>query len=310
MFVYNSNPAVIAPNQNLVIKGLAREDLFTVVLEHFITDTARYADYVFPATSQLEHWDLMTSWGQTYINLNQPVMDPVGAAKPNTEFFRLLAKEMKLSESYLYESDLDIIKKTLVSNHPYMKGITYDYLIKHGWARLQLPDPWMPFVEGGFGTASGKCEFYSTMLEQQGLPPMPDYHPEIKSAGDLTDYPLRLLTVKSTSYFLNTSHANVGHLQKKEGEPYLDINVTDADQRGISDGDELSVFNQLGKVIIKAKVSDRVGEGVVCMPQGYWPSLMKGGSSSNALTNDTFTDMGEGAAFHETSVEVMKDGTA
>jgi anaerobic selenocysteine-containing dehydrogenase len=310
MFVYNSNPAVIAPNQNLVIRGLAREDLFTVVLEHFITDTARYADYVFPATSQLEHWDLMTSWGQTYVNLNQPVIDPVETAKPNTEFFRLLAKEMKFSESYFYESDLDIIKKTLVSDHPYMKDITFDYLVNHGWARLRLPDPWMPFVEGGFGTTSGKCEFYSTTLEQQGLPPIPDYHPEIKSAGDLSEYPLRLLTVKSTSHFLNTSHANVDHLQSKEGEPYLDINVTDAEQRGISDGDELSVFNQLGKVLIRAKVSDRVGAGVVCMPQGYWSSLMKGGSSANALTNDSFTDMGEGAAFHETYVEVAKARTA
>jgi anaerobic selenocysteine-containing dehydrogenase len=310
IFVYNSNPAVIAPNQNLVIKGLAREDLFTVVLEHFITDTARYADYVFPATSQLEHWDLMTSWGQTYINLNQPVIDPVGEAKPNTEFFRLLAKEMNFSESYLYESDIDIIKKTLVSNHPYMQGITFDYLKKHGWAKLRLPDPWMPFVKGSFGTPSGKCEFYSSSLQQQGLPPMPDFQPAIKSAGDLTDYPLRLLTVKSTSYFLNTSHANVGHLQTKEGEPYLDINVTDAEKRGISDGDELIVFNQLGKVLIKAKVSNRVGAGVVCMPQGYWSSLMKGGSSANALTTDSFTDMGEGAAFHETNVEVAKAGTA
>ena len=310
MFVYNSNPAVIAPNQNLVIKGLAREDLFTVVLEHFITDTARYADYVFPATSQLEHWDLMTSWGQTYINLNQPVIDPVGEAKPNTELFRLLAKEMNFSESYLYESDIDIIKKTLVSNHPYMQGITFDYLKKHGWAKLRLPDPWMPFVKGSFGTPSGKCEFYSSSLQQQGLPPMPDFQPAIKSAGDLTDYPFRLLTVKSTSFFLNTSHANVGHLQTKEGEPYLDINATDAEKRGISDGDELIVLNQLGKVLIKAKVSNRVGAGVVCMPQGYWSSLMKGGSSANALTTDSFTDMGEGAAFHETNVEVAKAGTA
>ena len=306
LFVYNSNPAVIAPNQNLVIKGLEREDLLTVVLEHFITDTARYADYVFPATSQLEHWDLMNSWGQTYVNINEPAIDPVGESKSNTEFFRLLAKEMGFSESYLFESDLDIIRNTLDSDHEYLKGIDLDYLKKHGWARLNLPQPWIPFAEGNFGTPSGKCEFYSTALEKEGLSPLPEYHAVDYSAEELAKYPLQLLTVKSTGNFLNSSHANVDRLLKKEGEPLLDIHASDAASRGISDGDGLKVKSQHGALLIKAKVTERVRPGVVCMPQGFWSSLVKGGSSANALTSDAFTDMGNGAAFHETKVEVER----
>ena len=302
LFVYNSNPAVIAPNQNLVIKGLAREDLMTVVLEHFITDTARYADYIFPATSQFEHWDLMDSWGQTYLNLNQPVIPPVGKAKPNTEFFRLLAKEMNFKEEYLYESDLAIIKKTLDSDHEYMKGITFDSLKKSGWAKLNLPNPWMPHAEGNFGTSSGKCEFWSASLN----PPLPEYHPKKYSDDELVRYPLQLLTIKSTKNFLNSSHANVDHLLKKEGKPFLDIHQLDAKARSITDGDEVKVYNQNGEVIITARIREKVRQGVVCMPQGFWASLMKGGSSANALTDDLLTDMGNGAALQEARVEVMK----
>jgi anaerobic selenocysteine-containing dehydrogenase len=306
LFVYNSNPAVIAPNQNLVVKGLKREDLLTVVLEHFMTDTARYADYVFPATSQLEHWDILTSWGQTYVNLNQPVIPPLGEAKPNTEFFRLLARKMGIEETYMYESDLDIIKQILDTDHEYMQGISFESLMKTGWASLQLPDHWMPHEKGNFGTPSGKCEFYSAGMKEMGMSPMPEYHARQFSDEELKSYPLQLLTVKSTGNFLNSSHANVKHLIKKEGRPYLDIHSNDARVRNISDGDELSVFNKNGEVIINARLRDKVREGVVCMPQGFWSSLVKGGSSANALTDDLLTDIGEGAAFHETRVEIVK----
>jgi len=306
LFVYNSNPAVIAPNQNLVNKGLEREDLFTVVLEHFLTDTARYADYIFPATTQLEHWDLMTSWGQNYINLNQPAIEPLGQAKPNTEFFRLLAKEMGITENYLFQSDLDIIRETLKSKHEYLKGISFDYLKKNGWAMLNLPRPWMPFADGNFGTNSGKCEFYSSTLKEEGLSPLPEYNPVKYSEEELNNFPLLLLTIKSTNNFLNSSHANIDHLLKKEGAPLLDIHRLDAETRGIGDGDEVKVFNANGKMILKARIRNKVKQGVVCMPQGYWPSLLSGGSSANALTNDRLTDMGEGGALQEARVEVVK----
>ena len=302
LFVYDSNPAVIAPDQNQVIKGLEREDLMTVVLEHFITDTARYGDYVLPATTQLEHWDLMTSWGQTYINLNQPVLSPRGESKSNSEIFRTLAKAMGFQETYFNESDLDIIHKTLESKHPYLEGITFESLMKNGWGNLLLPSPWIPHAEGNFATASKKCEFHNANLKD----PLPEYRPIAYTEEDLKKYPLHLLSIKSTRHFLNSSHANVGHLIKKEGIPYLDIHKVDAETRGILDGDQVNVFNGRGQVIITARIRDKVRQGVVCMPQGFWSSLMKGGSSANALTNDLLTDMGNGAALQETRVEVIK----
>ncbi len=307
LIVYNSNPAVIAPNQNLVRKGLERIDLMTVVLEHFITDTARYADYVLPATTQLEHWDLMTSWGQTYLNLNQPAISPQGESKSNTDIFRLLAKAMNFKEDYFSEADLDIIKKTLDSDHPYMKGITFETLKDNGWARLNLPDPWIPHVKGNFKTTSGKCEFYSVSPGEQNLSPLPEYKPIEYSRDILKKYPLHLLTIKSTRHFLNSSHANVSHLVGKEGHPFLDMHQMDAVARNISDGDEVKVFNQHGTVIITARIREKkVRQGVASMPQGFWPTLMKGGSSANALTNDRLTDMGSGAALQEVRVEIEK----
>jgi anaerobic selenocysteine-containing dehydrogenase len=302
LFVYNSNPAVIAPDQNQVIKGLLREDLMTVVLEHFITDTARHADYVLPATSQLEHWDLMTSWGQTYLNLNQPLLSPRGETKSNSEIFRLFAKAMGFQEPYFYESDLDIIKKTLGSTHPYMKGISFDSLMKNGWERLRLPSPWIPHAHGNFATASKKCEFVSTSLKD----PLPDYRPIVYSEEEIKKYPLQLMTIKSTNNFLNTSHANVRHLLKKEGSPFLDIHEIDAVSREIADGDQVKVFNNYGEVIISARIKSKVRQGIVSMPQGHWSSLMKGGSSANALTNDLLTEMGNGSALQEARVEVIK----
>jgi anaerobic selenocysteine-containing dehydrogenase len=302
LFVYDSNPAVIAPDQNQVIKGLQREDLMTVVLEHFVTDTARYADYVLPATTQLEHWDLMTSWGQTYLNLNQPVIAPRGESKSNSEIFRTLAKTMGFEEEYLYESDLDIIQKTLNSKHPYLKGVTFESLKESGWAALQLPSPWIPHVEGNFATSSKKCEFYNSKLKD----PLPEYHSVQYSEEELKKYPLQLMSIKSTRYFLNTSKANVKHLIKKEGIPYLDIHQLDAAARGIADGDQVKVFNQRGQVLITARIKQRVRQGVVSMAQGHWSSLMNGGSSANALTTDLLTDMGDGSALQETRVEVVK----
>jgi anaerobic selenocysteine-containing dehydrogenase len=306
LFVYNSNPAVIAPDQNQVIKGLKREDLLTVVLEHFVTDTALYADYVLPATSQLEHWDLMESWGQNYINLNQPVISPRGESKSNTEIFRTLARAMDFKEPYFSESDIDIIKHTLNSKHPYMKGITFESLMENGWARLQLPTPWIPHVHGNFATESGKCEFFTKDAAKKNLSPLPEYKPVVYSSAELKKYPLQLMSIKSTSNFLNTSHANVKHLIAKEGTYYLDLHKDDAELRGVVDGDQVRIFNDHGQVLATARIKNKVRQGIVCMPQGFWPSLLKGGSSVNALTNDRLTDIGDGSALQETRVEVSK----
>ncbi len=302
LFVFNSNPAVTTPNQNLVLKGLERSDLLTIVSEHFMTDTARYADYIFPATTVLENWDVLDSWGTPYLNINEPAIAPLGESKPNSELFRLLASEMGYSESYLYETDIDIVKKTVDSNHTYMKGITFESLRKKGGQKLNLPGRWMPHAEGNFKTKSGKCHFYDADIE----PPLPNYTPIAYSKKDTAQYPLHLLTLKTPKYFLNSSHANVKHVLEKEGKPCLEINPYDASARNIADGEELKVFNQRGMVYLTARVSQKVRQGVVCMPQGFWSALMKGGSSANALTNDQLTDMGRGGAIQEAKVEVVK----
>ncbi len=302
LFVFNSNPAVTTPNQNLVLQGLQREDLLTVVLEHFVTDTARYADYIFPATTVLENWDILDSWGTPYLNINEPALEPLGESKPNTEFFRLLSKEMGFTESYLHESDLNIVKKTLETDHALLKGITFESLRKSGWARYNIPQKWMPHATGNFKTESGKCQLYAPDLD----PPLPDYHPVAYTKEQNGKYPLQLLTPKSTKYFLNSSHANINRLVEREGKPFLEISQQDAMARNIVDGDELKVFNQRGRVFITARIGAKVKSGIVSLPQGYWPSLIKGGSSANALTNDLLTDEGGGGAFHETRVEVVK----
>ncbi len=302
LFVFNSNPAVTTPNQNLILKGLEREDLLTIVSEHFMTDTARYADYVFPATSVLENWDILDSWGSTYININEPAIEPLGESKPNSELFRLLAREMGFSESYLYESDIDIVKNTLQSDHEYLKGITFESLRKTGGQRLNLPDKWMPHAQGNFKTKTGKCHFYDEDIE----PSLPTYIPREYNKTDREKYPLHLLTIKTPKYLLNSSHANIDHIQKKEGKPYLEVNPNDASTRNIADGDELKVYNQRGRVFITARISNKVQRGIVCMPQGFWPSLLKGGSSANALTDHLLTDLGRGGAIQEAKVEIIK----
>lgn len=310
LIVYNSNPAAIAPNQNLVLEGLRREDLFTVVVEQFLTDTARYADYVFPATTQVEHFDLLWSWGQTYLSLNQPAINPIGEAVPNTEFFRRLAARMGLTESYLYESDENLIRAALVSDHPYLRGITFERLLKEGWARLNLPRPWHPFAEGNFPTPSGKCEFYAESLIAEGLDPLPAYIPPRESpvgGSELaTRYPLSLLTPKSTLHFLNSSYANLPRHLKAEQEPRLEIHPDDAIIRGIEDRDMVRIYNDRGSVEMRATVGDRVRSGVVSMPSGWWASLSPGGFSANALTVDGLSDLGGGGDFHDTLVEVER----
>ena len=302
LFVFNSNPANTTPNQNLVLKGLERTDLLTIVSEHFMTDTARYADYIFPATTVLENWDILDSWGTTYLNINEPAIEPLGESKPNSELFRLLARGMGFNEPHFQESDIDMVKKTLKSDHDYMKGITFESLRKTGGQKLHLPNQWMPHAEGNFKTASGKCHFYNAHV----APPIPDYIPVVYNKTEKEQYPLHLLTIKTPKHFLNSSHANVPELIEKEGKPYLAVSQLDASARNIKDGDALKVFNQRGNVYLTARISDKVLQGIVCMPQGYWSSFYKGGSSANALTNDLLTDMGRGGAIQEAKVQIVK----
>ena len=309
LLVYNSNPATIAPNQNLVLEGLRREDLLTVVLEQQLTDTARHADYVFPATTELEHLDLFTSWGQEYLALNQPALAPRGEARTNTDFFRGLGRRMGYTEPWLYESDEEMVKGLLDSQHPYLGGVTYAQLRERGFVRLALPEPWMPFADGRFQTPSGKCELYSEALATQGLDPLPAYvalAEDDPPPGGGRRYPLALITSKATLHFNNSSHAGEARQRRAEGEPLLQMHAKDAAARQIRDADAVRVFNRRGSMTLRAQVQDGTRQGVVSLPQGFWASLLPAGSSANALTPDGLSDHGGGGDFHDARVEVER----
>jgi anaerobic selenocysteine-containing dehydrogenase len=281
LIVFNANPAATSPNQNLVLGGLAREDLLTVVHEHFLTDTARYADYVLPATTQVEHLDLMYSWGTLYVALNVPAIEPLGEAVPNTELFRRLARAMGLEHPGLYESDEQIIRSVLDSDHPWAEGITYERLLDEGWAKLRQPEGWRP--EGPFDLA---------------LEPLPD------GPAPSEDFPLALIAAKGAHHFLNSSYGGVERHLRAEREPVLDIGPADAAARGIADGDLVRVFNQRGELLARARVGDRVKAGLVAMPSGWWASRSPGGRSANVLTPDGISPLGRGGDFHDAFVDL------
>ncbi|MGH7718321.1 MAG: molybdopterin-dependent oxidoreductase, partial [Gemmatimonadaceae bacterium] len=197
LVVYNSNPAAVAPDRGAVRRGLARDDLFTVVLEHFQTDTADWADIVLPATTQLEHWDVHLAYGHHYASLNRPAIAPLGESKPNTETFRLIAARMGLDHPAFLDDDLAIIRQALDTEHSNMEGVTFDALLERGWVRLNVPRPYAPFAEGGFPTPSGKCELYSQRMAEMGLDPLPAYTAPYESperdAELAARYPLTLI---------------------------------------------------------------------------------------------------------------------
>jgi anaerobic selenocysteine-containing dehydrogenase len=309
LIIWSSNPATTTPNQQLVREGLCREDLLTVVHEQFLTDTARHADYVLPATTQLEHLDLMWSWGQTYLALNRPAIAPCGEAVPTTEFFRRLAAAMDDEDAAVTRSDEELVRAALASDHPALCGITFERLWDEGWAPLNLRPGWRPLADGSFPTVSGKCELWSSTLAADGLDPLPAYTPARESpAGDPTlaaRFPLALITAKSAVHFLNSSYANLPRSLRAEGEPWLDLHPDDAGPRGIANGDRVRVFNDRGELRLPARVGDRVRPGVAAMPSGWWASFSPGGTSANALTADGLSDRGEGGDFHDTLVEVV-----
>jgi anaerobic selenocysteine-containing dehydrogenase len=310
LFVYASNPAASVPNQNRVLRGLGRNDLFTVVVEHFMTDTARFADIVLPATMQIEHHDLLIAYGHLYITWNEPAVLPAGECLPTTEIFRRLARRMRLDEPALYDSDETIANQLLDSRHPSLDGITLEKLKTHGWMRLNYPDPFVPFA-GSFPTASGKLEFVSDRMAQAGLDPIAGYtatHEASQRDTALTrEYPFALIT-PANHYFLNSIFANVHRQQLRAGAPALLIHPDDAASRHIDAGDEVCVANTRGSFFAIAEVSDQVRPGVVASPKGRWPSESKGGTTVNATVDERDSDMGGGAVYHDNRVRVDKVG--
>ena len=305
LMVYNLNPVVTLPNQNLIVAGLMRPDLFTVVHEQFMTDTARYADIVLPATTQFEHWELMGSWGQHYLAINPPAIAPCGEALANSEVFRRLSRAMGFAEDYLHTSDEQRVRQLLASGHPYLEGVTFERLMQDGWAALNLPPDWRPRAQGGFTTPSGKCEFYSETLAAIGLDPLPGYVPIDAQDPASEALPLRLVSAKA-SHFLNSEYVNLPHAGTRKHRPEIQLNPRDATPRGIVSGDRIRMFNQLGAVEALARVSDDTAAGVVFMAFNWWPSVTLNGSSANALTPDGLSDRNFGSNAFDARVEVCK----
>ncbi len=305
--VYNSNPVAVAPDSERVAAGFAREDLFTIVLEHFQTDTADYADLLLPATTQLEHLDVHKSYGHTHVMANLPAIAPVGEARPNTEIFRGLARAIGLDEPALFESDETVAAAAFRWDDPTLEGVDWTSLKRTGWAKLKVPDA--PFANGGFRTPSGKCEFYSDRLAQQGLDPLPDYLPPHESADNAPDlaarYPLAMISPPARN-FLNSTFVNVESLRATEGEPHLDIHPADADRRQIAGGDLVRIFNDRGSMQARARVTDKAREGLVVGLSIWWKKLAPDGRNANQVTSQALTDLGGSATFYDCLVEVER----
>jgi anaerobic selenocysteine-containing dehydrogenase len=307
LVVYNSNPAAVAPERGEVLRGLARPDLFTVVLEHFQTDTADWADIVLPATTQLEHWDLHFAYGHHYATLNRPSIAPLGEAKSNSEIFRLLAARMGLDHPAMRDDDLTLIRQALDGAGPKVQGISLDELLEKGWVRLNVPRPYLPFAEGGFPTPSGKCELYSSRMEAMGLDPLPTYTPPYESVERAPElavrYPLTLIS-SPAHQFLNTTFVNVATLRRAAREPELVIHPRDAEPRGITTGAPVVIHNDRGEFLAVARVEENVREGTVWAPSVWWGKYATDGKNANDTTSQRETDMGHGPVFYDNLVEV------
>jgi anaerobic selenocysteine-containing dehydrogenase len=307
LVVYNSNPAAVAPDRGEVLRGLAREDLFTVVLEHFQTDTADWADIVLPATTQLEHWDIHFSYGHHYVTLNRPSIAPVGESKPNSEIFRLLARRMGIDHPVMRDDDLTLIRQALDSQSEKLRGVTLDDLLAKGWARLNVPRPYLPFAAGGFATPSGRCEFYSQRLAEMGLDPLPTYTAPYESPERdpalAARYPLTLIS-SPAHQFLNTTFVNVAPLRRAAREPELVIHPRAAEPRLIVTGARVVVHNDRGEFVATARVSDQVREDTVWAPSIWWGKYAADRKNANDTTSQHETDMGHGPVFYDNLVEV------
>jgi anaerobic selenocysteine-containing dehydrogenase len=309
LFVYASNPLASVPHQSKIRRGLARPDLFTVVAEHFRTDTVEYADIVLPATMQIEHADLHIAYGHLYISWNEPAVPPPGECLSTTEMFRRLAQRMGLNEPCLYDSDEDIACQLLDSGHPSLRGITLERLRERGWMRLNYPEPFAPFAEV-FPSASGKLEFYSDRMAAAGLDPLAGYTPPYEAAQRDTPlarkYPLALIA-GGDHYFLNSPFANVERQLQRSGAPTVRMHPEDAAARGLGDRDEVRIFNDRGSFLAALEVTDRVRPGVVSSTKGRWPRHAKGHATVNATVDERDSDMGGGAVFHDNRVEVARN---
>jgi anaerobic selenocysteine-containing dehydrogenase len=329
LLVYGSNPAAVCPNHNEVIRGLRRQDLFTVVHEQFFTDTTDYADLVLPATTFFEHKDLQGAYGHYYVQISNQAIAPLGECKSNVEFFRDLAERMGFDEKCFRESVDEMIDAALASRDPWLEGIDRQRLEREPQVRLNfaasrsgLPGSasgdstaaggsgaaatwfFLPFSNGNFRTASGKAELYSEALKAQGLDPVAEFTPpsESRHGSEVAKFPLELLARKAENY-LNSTFSNLPRVQEMEEPGLLEMHAADARKRGIAEGDPVRVFNRRGEVFLKARVDGTVRPGVVSARLN-WAKLSAGLRNINALTSEKLTDMGNAATFYSVLVEV------
>ena len=283
---WNSNPAAIAPDQERVLEGLRRDDLFTVVLEQFMTDTAAHADVVLPATTQLEHADVLFSWGHHYVTWNEPAIEPRGEAKPNTEAFRLLAEHIGLDDPCFEDTDRQLVDALL-------EGFEEDGLRERGWTKIDLGQGQTPHADGGFGTDTGRAKLHAR------------YDPPAEVADDplAARFPLALVTPK-THLFLNSTFANQERQHSAQPHPEVVVSPEDAERRGIADGATVRVFNDRGAFSCSARVSDDARPGVLVAPMGWWNADYPGGRSAQATTPELLTAQGAAPTFNDNRVEL------
>ncbi|MET0663547.1 MAG: molybdopterin-dependent oxidoreductase [Ilumatobacteraceae bacterium] len=306
LVVWNSNPLVIVPNAELIRRGLERDDLFTVVHEQFLTDTARYADIVLPATTQLEADDVVLPWGHLWVGWNGAAIDPIGECVSNTELFRRLAAAMGYTDPALFDDDAALLRQALPT-------VDLDELRSVGWVRAPYPDDGRPFGDGQFETPSGRVEFASDALVRMGQPRLPTFVPPREGPGGdpelLARYPLQLLTPKHHTRFLNSGYSQLPRHGPAEGGPFVELDRADARDRDLSDGDLATVCNDRASVIVPVRITDRLRPGVVAIPFGWWSASHPDGKVANSLTNDTLTDWGGGVAYSDTLVQVVPVGS-
>ena len=300
LFVYNSNPAAIAPNQNAVARGLMRSDLFTVVHEQFFTDTTDYADVVLPATTFLEHKDFQGAYGHYFLQLSEQAIAPLGEARSNVWLFSQLAQRMGFTEPCFHDSVDDLIEQALAGRAD--DGITRQELE----AKKRIRVSSLPFADGVFATPSGKIEFYSSALAGQGMEPLPTFHPpdESRRGADAHTFPLEFLPRKADNY-MNSTFANLPGHQRMESPGLVMMHAVDAGARQISEADWVEIYNARGKIRLRAHINGSVPAGVVAASLN-WNKLSTGGNNVNALTSERLTDLGRGATFYSTLVEVRK----
>jgi anaerobic selenocysteine-containing dehydrogenase len=307
--VYNNNPVAVCPDSSKVVKGFSREDLFTVVMDSFMTDTADYADIVLPATTQLEHDDVHKSYGHLYVLANNKAIEPVGESLANIEVFRRLAARMGFDDACFRDTDDDVARQALASGHRNLAGIEWEALKQRGWQRLAVAERFAPFAEGGFPTPSGKCELHSQALAKQGIDPLPFYNPPAELASSnpqlAARYPLSFLSPPRRN-FLNSSFANLPRFREHDKEPEIELHADDAAARGLRDGDRVRVFNDRGAFHALARVNGKPRRGVVVALSVWWKKFNAEGKNANDLTSQRIADLGGAATFYDCLVEVAK----